>query len=63
MTHSLVDVAEIEAKHGVFKPVGSTLGVSAFGINQLELAPNSEGPEGLAWVGVGCRPGTYSREQ
>jgi quercetin dioxygenase-like cupin family protein len=30
---------------GVFRPVGETLGVSAFGINQLELAPDTEGPE------------------
>ena len=30
---------------GVFRPVGETLGVSAFGINQLELAPAAEGPE------------------
>jgi len=113
VTHSLIDVSEIEAKHGVFKPVGPTLGVSAFGINQLELSPNSEGPvhdhsadgqeevyvviggggvirvegdehqlqtgqyvflspdasrqmvagpEGLTWIGVGCQPGSYSRE-
>lgn len=45
MTHSLIDASEIEAKHGVFKPIGPNLGVSAFGINQLELAPNTEGPQ------------------
>jgi quercetin dioxygenase-like cupin family protein len=31
--------------HGVFRPVGKALGVSAFGINELELAPGAQGPE------------------
>ena len=41
------DVSEWGHVHvqGVFRPVGETLGVSAFGINQLELAPDTEGPE------------------
>ena len=114
MTHSIVDANDIEAQKGVFKPMGRTLGVSAFGINQLELPPGAEGPmhdhaadgqeevyvivrgngtirlngaeeqlevgkyvfvppeqkrqmvagrEGLAWVGVGCKPGAYKPEQ
>jgi quercetin dioxygenase-like cupin family protein len=95
---------------GTFRPVGEMLGVSAFGLNQLELAPGAEGPEhdhlqdgqeeayvvvrgggkirvegtehelrpgdcvfvspdgrrqlvagpdGLAWIGIGCKPGAY----
>ena len=94
----------------MFRPVGEELAVSAFGLNELELPPNSEapehdhrqdgqeevyvvlrgsgrvrvdgteqelrpgdyvflppeairqmvaGPEGLVWVGIGCRPGAY----
>ena len=95
---------------GSFRPIGPALGVTAFGLNELELAPNAEGPahdhqqdgqeevyviirgggairvdgseqelgpgqyvflppnatrqmvagpEGLAWVGIGCKPGAY----
>jgi quercetin dioxygenase-like cupin family protein len=114
VTHSIVDSNDIEAQKGVFKPMGRTLGVSAFGINQLELPPGAEGPEhdhasdgqeevyvivrgsgmirldgteeqlepgkyvfvspdqkrqmvagnqGLAWVGVDCKPGANKPEQ
>jgi quercetin dioxygenase-like cupin family protein len=45
MAFSVVDAGEIEARNGVFKPLRQALGVSAFGINQLELPPNAEGPE------------------
>jgi quercetin dioxygenase-like cupin family protein len=45
MTHALVDAATVEAHHGVFKPLRQPLGVSAFGINELELQPGAEGPE------------------
>jgi len=114
MTHSIIDSRDVESPNGIFKPMGRTLGVSAFGINQLELPPGAEGPmhdhaadgqeevyvivrgsgmirldgaeerlepgkyvfvppdqkrqmvaggEGLAWVGVGCKPGAYAAEQ
>ncbi len=44
MPYEIVDASEIEAVNGVFKPLGPSLGVSAFGINQLELPSNAEGP-------------------
>jgi quercetin dioxygenase-like cupin family protein len=110
MSHTIVDPSDIEARNGVFRPLRQPLGVSAFGINQIELPANAEGPEhdhaedgqeevyvvirgggtirldgsekelrpgqvvflspeqkrqmvagpeGLAWVGVGCQPGAY----
>ena len=45
MPYEIVDVSEIESPNGVFKPLRQSLGVSAFGINQLELPANAEGPE------------------
>ena len=45
MPHAIVDVETVEASHGVFKPLRAALGVTAFGINQLELAPGAEGFE------------------
>ena len=45
MTHAIVDAQTVEAQHGVFKPMRGPLGVSAFGINELELPPGAEGPE------------------
>ena len=45
MAHATVDAASVEALHGVFKPLRDRLGVSAFGINELELPPGAEGPE------------------
>jgi quercetin dioxygenase-like cupin family protein len=45
MAHEIVDANAVEAQHGVFKPLRQALGVTAFGINQLELAPAAEGPE------------------
>ncbi len=110
MPCTIVDAREIEAANGVFKPLRPALGVTAFGINQIELPPNAEGPEhdhgedgqeevyavvsgsgtirvegeerelrpgqfvflpastprqmaagpdGLAWIGIGCPPGAY----
>jgi hypothetical protein len=44
MAHAVVDPNSIEARHGVFRPLREPLGVTAFGINQIELAPNVEGP-------------------
>lgn len=114
MPHQIVDASEIEAVNGVFKPLRQPLGLTAFGINQLELPPSAEGPEhdhggdgqeevyaiirgggtiridgqehslepgqyvflapgtsrqmvagpdGLAWIGVGCQPGAYVAPQ
>jgi quercetin dioxygenase-like cupin family protein len=114
MSHAIVDANEVETRSGVFKPMAQALGVSAFGINQLELPPGAEGPEhdhssdgqeevyvivrgrgmirlggkeeqlgpgqyvflspdqkrqmvagdeGLAWIGVGCQPGSYKSER
>ena len=114
MSYEIVDASEIEAVNGVFKPLSPSLGVTAFGINQLELPSNAEGPEhdhgedgqeevyaivrgggtirvegqerdlhpgqfvflapgtsrqmvagpdGLAWIGVGCQPGAYQAER
>jgi uncharacterized cupin superfamily protein len=45
MTHTIVDAQTVEAQHGVLKPLRQTLGVTAFGINELELPPGAEGPE------------------
>lgn len=45
MTYTIVDSKTVEAQHGVFKPLRQPLGVSAFGINELELPPGAEGPE------------------
>jgi uncharacterized cupin superfamily protein len=45
MTHTIVDARTVEAQHGVFKPLRDPLGVSAFGINELELPPGAEGLE------------------
>ena len=110
MPYEIVDAGQVEAVNGVFKPLRQPLGVSAFGINKLELPANAEGPEhdhggdgqeevyaivggsgtirvegeehdlhpghfvflapgtsrqmaagpdGLAWIGVGCQPGAY----
>jgi quercetin dioxygenase-like cupin family protein len=42
--HDVSEWGHVDVR-GVFRPVGETLGVSAFGINQLELAPDTEGPE------------------
>ena len=110
MPYQIVDAGQVEAVNGVFKPLRQPLGVTAFGINQLELPGGAEGPEhdhggdgqeevyaivrgsgtirvegeerelspgqfvylapgtsrqmvagpdGLAWIGVGCQPGAY----
>ena len=120
MAHRILSANEVDAHpvsewghvdvEGLFRPVGEALGASAFGLNQLELAPEATGPvhdhrrdgqqevylvirgrgtvridgheyelqpgqfiflspeaerqmvagaEGLAWVGIGCKPGAY----
>jgi quercetin dioxygenase-like cupin family protein len=45
MAHSVIDAAEVEAQHGVFRPLSQPLGVSSFKINRLELPAGAEGPE------------------
>ena len=45
MSYEIVDASGIEAVSGVFRPLRPSLGVSAFGINQVELPSNAEGPE------------------
>lgn len=107
--HDVAEWGHVDVQ-GVFRPVGEILGISAFGLNELELAPEAEGPEhdhrrdeqeevyvvirgggkirvegtehelhpgqyvflppdakrqmiagaeGLAWLGIGCKPGAY----
>jgi len=45
MAYSVIDASEIEARHGVFRPLSGPLGVSAFKVNRLELPAGAEGPE------------------
>lgn len=46
MAYEVVDVAEVEGAHGgMFRGLRQPLGVTAFGVNQLELPPDTEGPE------------------
>ena len=44
MSHAIVDSSTVEQLHGVLRPLRQPLGVSAFGINELELPPGAEGP-------------------
>ena len=44
MGYAIVDAADVEPLQGVFKPLMQRLGVSAFGINELEMPPGAEGP-------------------
>lgn len=41
----VIHTSEVEAHHGVFRPLTDRLGVSGFRVNQLELAAGKEGPE------------------
>lgn len=45
MGSQVIHASEVEAKHGVFKPLTAELGVAGFKLNQLELAAGKEGPE------------------
>jgi hypothetical protein len=49
MPYEIVDVSEIEAVNGVFKPLRPSVGLTAFGINQLELPSNAEGRRARPW--------------
>jgi quercetin dioxygenase-like cupin family protein len=44
MAYRVVDAADIEANHGVFRGLSAPLGVQAFRVNRLELPPGAEGP-------------------
>lgn len=45
MSALVVHADDVEASHGVFRPLTDPLGVSGFRVNQLELAAGAEGPE------------------
>jgi quercetin dioxygenase-like cupin family protein len=45
MGSQVVHASDVEAQHGVFKPLTAQLGVAGFKLNQLELAGGKEGPE------------------
>ncbi|CAN5715675.1 cupin domain-containing protein [soil metagenome] len=45
MSHTIVDTDQVEKRNGIFKPLTASLGVQAFGINQIELPPGGAGPE------------------
>jgi quercetin dioxygenase-like cupin family protein len=45
MTYKVVDAKDVEARRGVFRLVRRALGVTAFGINQVDLPPNAQGHE------------------
>jgi quercetin dioxygenase-like cupin family protein len=45
MAHRVVDAAVLEPVNGVVRLLRPALGVSAFGVNQIELPPHAEGPE------------------
>lgn len=44
-SYQLVDVSQVEARNGIFRPLTDQLGVAGFRINQLQLAPGAEGLE------------------
>jgi uncharacterized cupin superfamily protein len=44
-SYQLVDVSQVEARNGIFRALTDQLGVAGFRINQLELAPGTEGLE------------------
>jgi mannose-6-phosphate isomerase-like protein (cupin superfamily) len=41
----VVDARDIEPRNGVFRQLRRALGVTAFGINQIDLPPGAEGYE------------------
>jgi quercetin dioxygenase-like cupin family protein len=45
MGSQVVHAGDVEAMHGVFKPLTAALGVAGFKINQLEMPAGKEGPE------------------
>jgi uncharacterized cupin superfamily protein len=45
MSHTVIDAADVEASFGVFRKMRAALGVTGFGINQVELPPGASGVE------------------
>lgn len=45
MAYAIVDAGEVEAQKGAFRALRQPLGLTAFGLNQIELPPGAEGPE------------------
>jgi quercetin dioxygenase-like cupin family protein len=45
MTYKVVDAKDVEARRGAFRLVRKALGVTAFGINQVDLPPGAQGFE------------------
>jgi len=45
MSHTVIDVADVEPSFGVFRKMRIALGASGFGINQVELPPGASGRE------------------
>ncbi len=45
MGSQVIHASDVEARHGVFRPLTDQLGVAGFKLNQLELPADGEGPE------------------
>lgn len=45
MGSQVIHASDVDASHGVFKPLTAKLGVAGFKLNQLELPAGQEGPE------------------
>jgi quercetin dioxygenase-like cupin family protein len=44
MRYAVIDANDVEASHGVFRPLSGPLGVGTFKVNRLELPAGGEGP-------------------
>ena len=45
MAYKVVDSKDVEARNGVFRLIRRALGVTAFGINQIDMPPDAQGFE------------------
>ena len=45
MGYTVIDAADVEPSFGVFRKMRAALGVTGFGINQVELPPGASGRE------------------
>jgi uncharacterized cupin superfamily protein len=45
MAYKIVDAKDVEARKGVFRLIRRALGVTAFGINQIDMPPGAKGFE------------------
>jgi quercetin dioxygenase-like cupin family protein len=45
MGYAMADASEMELLWGVFRPVRTAVGATAFGINQIDFGPNHVGAE------------------